>query len=114
MFMELWTKPKFSTCNCNTYPIKSRSLKIKVLEGSKPTAMMSFALLNAICLAASILMSFHMAFSSSVSWMINGTSNTSCNHLKMQDTFLFYFKFNFWFHASADPMLWPLWARPQP
>ena len=47
---------------------------------SKPMAIMSLAFEIARRWTSSMVRSFHRNFSSSVSWIINGTSNVSCNH----------------------------------
>lgn len=60
----------------------SKSLKINVFSMSKPHAMISFTFSCANRLVSSGVKSFQRNFSSSVSWITNGTLNTCCNHLK--------------------------------
>lgn len=56
---------------------------MKVLLMSNPTAMMSLAFSLANFWTFSIVkVGLKRNFSSSVSWMTRGTSNTSCSHLE--------------------------------
>ncbi len=104
---EIKVEKRKKTNKWLTYAIKSKSEKINVFVGSKPHAIISLAFSYAYLFASSIVISFQRNFSSSVIWITNGTSNASCNHLKLFLYFIFIQIFSYYYFVIINGIKWP-------